>query len=115
MKQFGCVSTPEGTIVGIVVNSFTSAESTEVAEARNEKGKVTDLKSYSVSESVNVRGLLDISEDQDFKIKAGYVFSLNGKDYLIESVNRTENNNTYVEVDFNAKRADDAAIEPIAE
>lgn len=106
-RQFGIITTPAGTVTGLVVTSFTSSTSAEIAEARNEQGYVTDLKAYSKGTSISVRGLLDST---DVTVSAGDTFSLSGKDYIIESVNRTESNTAYIEIDFSARTADAAVI-----
>lgn len=106
-RQFGIISTPSGTISGLVVTSFTSSTSAEIAEARNEQGHVTDLKAYSKGTSVSVRGLLDSTEAS---VSAGDIFTLASVDYIIESVNRTETNTAYIEIDFSARTADAAEI-----
>lgn len=106
-RQFGIISTPSGTVSGLVVTSFTSSTSAEIAEARNEQGHVTDLKAYSKGTSVSVRGLLDNTE---VSVSAGDIFTLNSVDYIIESVNRTETNTAYIEIDFSARTADAAEI-----
>ena len=107
-RQFGIITTTSG-IASIVVTSFSTSHSAEIAEARDEEGKVTDLKAYSRGVSVSVRGYLDASE---VSIDAGDVLSLNGKDYLVESVNVSETNTNFVEVDFTARTADNALIDP---
>ena len=56
-RQFGIITTTTG-ISGIVVNSFSRNKTAEIAEARNEKGEVTDLKAYSKGETISVTGLL---------------------------------------------------------
>ena len=41
--QFGVVSTASG-VSSMVVNSFSTTENAEIAEARDAQGKVTDMK-----------------------------------------------------------------------
>ena len=106
-RQFGIITTPAGTVSGIVVTSFTQSTSAEIAEARNEQGYVTDLKAYSKGTSVNVRGLLDST---DVTVSAGDTLTLGNVNYIVESVNRSETNTAYIEVDFSARTADAAVI-----
>lgn len=81
-RQFGIITTTTG-ISGIVVNSFSRNKTAEIAEARNEKGEVTDLKAYSKGETISVTGLLDA---ESITIEPGSKLTLGEKDYIIESV-----------------------------
>ena len=106
-RQFGIITTTTG-ISGIVVNSFSRNKSAEIAEARNEKGEVTDLKAYSKGETISVTGLLDA---ESLTIEPGSKLTLGGKDYIIESVDQSETNTGYAEVTLSARTADSAQIE----
>lgn len=104
-RQFGIITTTTG-ITGIVVNSLTTNNTAEIAEARNEKGQVTDLKAYSKGETISVTGLLD----GDVTVEAGAKLTLGEKDYIIETVDRNETNIGFVEVSLSARTADAAEI-----
>ena len=106
-RQFGIITTTTG-ISGIVVNSFSRNKTAEIAEARNEKGEVTDLKAYSKGETISVTGLLDA---ESITIEPGSKLTLGEKDYIIESVDQSETNTGYVEVTLSARTADSAQIE----
>ena len=106
-RQFGIITTTTG-IAGIVVNSFSRNKTAEIAEARNEKGEVTDLKAYSKGETISVTGLLDA---ESITIEPGSKLTLGEKDYIIESVDQSETNTGYVEVTLSARTADSAQIE----
>jgi pyridoxine 5'-phosphate synthase PdxJ len=108
-RQFGIITTTTG-ITGIVVNSLTTSNSAEIAEARDENGKITDLKAYSKAETISVSGLLDGS----IGVQAGAKLTLNSVDYIIESVEISETNTGYTEVSLTARTADSAAIAPYA-
>ena len=108
-RQFGIITTTTG-ISGIVVNSLSRNKSAEIAEARNEKGEVTDLKAYSKGETISVTGLLDA---ESITIEPGSKLTL-GKDYIIESVDQSETNTGYAEVTLSARTADSAQIEAYA-
>lgn len=105
-RQFGIITTTTG-ITGIVVNSLTTNNTAEIAEARNEKGQVTDLKAYSKGETISITGLLD----GDVTVEAGAKLTLGEKDYIIETVDRNETNTGYVEVSLSARTADAATID----
>ena len=109
-KQFGIITTTTG-ISGIVVNSLTRNRTAEIAEARNEKGQVTDLKAYSTGETISVTGLLDA---EALTIEPGSKLTLGEKDYIIESVDQNETNTGYTEVTLSARTADSADIDPYA-
>ncbi len=104
-RQFGIITTTTG-ITGIVVNSLTTNNTAEIAEARNEKGQVTDLKAYSKGETISITGLLD----GDVTVEAGAKLTLGEKDYIIETVDRNETNIGFVEVSLSARTADAAEI-----
>lgn len=53
-RKFGIVTNLTGLQAGIVVNSLTYNESCETAEARNDKGQITDIASYSRGTSVSI-------------------------------------------------------------
>ena len=109
-KQFGIITTTTG-ISGIVVNSLTRNRTAEIAEARNEKGQVTDLKAYSTGETISVTGLLDA---EALTIEPGSKLTLGEKDYIIESVDQNETNTGYTEVTLSARTADSVDIDPYA-
>ena len=109
-KQFGIITTTTG-ISGIVVNSLTRNRTAEIAEARNEKGQVTDLKAYSTGETISVTGLLDA---EALTIEPGSKLTLGEKDYIIESGDQNETNTGYTEVTLSARTADSADIDPYA-
>ena len=58
-RKFGIITSVENLQAGIVVNGITRNESAEIAEARNEKGQITDLAAYSRAESISVQGVID--------------------------------------------------------
>lgn len=105
-RQFGIITTTEG-VTGIVVQSLSTSNTAEIAEARNEKGQVTDLKAYSKSQTISVTGLLN----GEITVEAGAKLTLGEKDYIIETVDRNETNTGYVEVSLSARTADAATID----
>lgn len=111
-RKFGIVTSLTGLQAGIVVNGITRDESAEIAEARNEKGEVTDLQAYSVGESISVQGVID--DEKGEIVKAGSKLTLAGRDYIVESVNKPETNTGFCEATINARTADSAVITPKA-
>lgn len=105
-RMFGIITTATG-VTGIVINSLTINNTAEIAEARNEKGQVTDLKAYSKGETISVTGLLD----GETTVSAGETLTIGEKNYIIESVDRNETNTGYVEVSLSARTADAAVID----
>ena len=111
-RKFGIVTNLTGLQAGIVVNSITRDESAEIAEARNEKGEVTDLQAYSVGESISVQGVID--DEKGEIVKAGSKLTLASRDYIVESVNKPETNTGFCEATINARTADSAVTTPKA-
>ena len=94
-RQFGIITNLEGLQAGIVVNSLTYNEACETAEARNEKGQITDLASYSRSTTLSIDGLLDTTEDVSL-VKAGNKITIANTDF--------------VQVSISARTSDEATI-----
>ena len=93
---------------GICVNSLDTNETVETAEARNEKGAITDLAGYSQRREITVTGVLDTAKGT--LVTAGSKLTLGGKDYLVNSVQRRESNTSFVEVTLGCTGADEAEI-----
>lgn len=108
-RKFGIITSVTGLTAGIVVQSLTYNESAEVAEARNETGALTDMASYSRSTSLSISGLLDESDGVTL-VKAGDKLTLDSKEYLIESVDKTESNTDFVRVSLSCRTADNVTI-----
>lgn len=85
-RQFGIVTSLSGLTAGIAVNSLDFDDTVETAEARNEKGKITDLAAYSEKTTVSISGVVDTAKGE--LVKAGSSITLGGKTYLIESVKK---------------------------
>jgi hypothetical protein len=113
-RKFGIITSVEGLTAGVVVESLSYSESAETAEARNETGAVTDLASYSRSTTLSISGLLDESEGVTLA-KAGNKLTLDGKEYLIESVDKNESNTDFVRVSLSCRTADNVTIHIINE
>ena len=105
-RQFGIISATSG-VAGIIITSFNRSSSSEVAEARNEQGKIIDLKAYSKGEKIQINGLLDTA---DFTFSAGDILTIGEKQYLIESAEITESNTGFAGVSVSARTADNTEI-----
>ena len=112
-RAFGIVTSVAGLTAGICVNSLDTTESVDVAEARDEKGKITDLAGYSQRREITVTGVLDSAKGT--LVTAGSKLTLGGKDYLVNSVQRRESNQNFVEVTLGCTGADDALIYIVGE
>lgn len=107
-RSFGIVTSVQGVSGGLVINSLSFSESAEIAECRGEKGEVLDLAAYSKAKTVNITGYLDSSKGT--LATAGSKITLDGKDWIIDSVSKNESNSTFVEVSISARSADSAII-----
>lgn len=110
-RQFGIITNTSGGVTDVVINSCEKSGSVEVAEARDEQGKVTDRKAYSKQTSYNIRGLLNAS---GASIEAGDVITFGGVSYLVTNATQTESNTAYVEYAITADTADSATNEAYA-
>lgn len=109
-RKFGIITSVENLQAGIVVNSITRNESAEIAEARNEKGQITDLAAYSRAESISVQGVID--DAKGTIVKAGSKLTLDTVDYIVESVDKPETNTGLLRGDDQRRTADGATIIP---
>lgn len=107
-RQFGIITSITGLQAGIMVNSLDFNEQVETAEARNEKGAITDIAGYSNSKTVSIQGVMDTAKGS--VATAGSVLTLDGKQWLIDSVARRESNTGFVELTISARTADNAEI-----
>lgn len=112
-RKFGIITDVSGITGGIMINSLSFTENAETAEARNEKGQVTDYAAYSRNSTCNITGVLDTAKGE--LAKAGSKITFDGKDWIIDSVSKNESNSTFVEVSVSCKSADDAIITIIGE
>lgn len=107
-RKFGIITSLAGLTGGIMVNSLSFNETAEIAEARNETGEITDYVGFSRATTVSVTGVMDTAKGD--LATAGSVLTLGGKDYIIDSVSRNQNNTAFVEVTISARTADNAII-----
>lgn len=112
-RKYGIITNVQGLQSGICVNSLSYSESAEIAEARNEKGQITDYFAFSNAKTVSITGVMDTAKGE--LATAGSKLTLNGKDWIIDSVSKNETNTGAVEVTISAKTADNAIITIISE
>ena len=105
--KFGIITPATGIPEQITINSLTRSKSAESAEARNEKGQVTDLKAYSKGESISITGVLKADGSA---VEPGTKITIDSKDYIIESAEQTESNTEFVQYSITARTADSAEI-----
>ena len=109
-KKFGVITTVSGLSGAMVVNNLTTSESVEIAEARDESGKVTDRKVFSKTTSYKGDGLLDTNDVPASAVSAGATIVIAGNTCLIESCDVTEANNDFAKVSFTATHKDDETV-----
>ena len=107
-RQFGIITNVAGMQAGICVNSLNIDQNVETAEARDSKGKITDLAAFSKSKSISVSGVMDTANGT--LATAGSMLTIGNENYLIESVSKSETNTDFVQVTINGRTADGANI-----
>lgn len=108
-RRFGVTSDVEGLKQGIIVNNISHSDSTETAEARNEKGQLIDLAVYGGGDEISVDGLV-VGDG----VKAGTVVTIGGKNYLVTTTSKTESNTAFQTANFNARYAEDCYYWPMS-
>lgn len=104
--QFGIITTVAG-MESIVIQSINNRTSVDIAEARDETGKVIALKAYSQAKHVDIRALVNTN---NVKTAAGQTLSIDNQTYIIETTDQAETNVGWVEVSLAARTADSATI-----
>lgn len=99
-RQFGIVTTSTG-VTSIVIQSLQYGTSVETANAMDENGVIIDINGYGKKTSVTIKGLLDGS----IGVAAGDKIEVNSESYIITSVQVSESNTGYAEVDISAEGA----------
>lgn len=98
-----------------VVQSCGVNTSQENAEARDEQGKVIELRSYSQSDELSIEALITSGKTPP---KAGEKVTIRAEkgnlagDYLCTSSNVTQSNTDYQKVSITLQKKDSAAIVP---
>lgn len=107
-RKWGIISDVSGVTQGIMINSLDFNETVETAQARNELGQIVDIAAYSNAKTVSIQGLMDTAKGS--VATAGSIITLDGKQWLIDSVAKRESNTGFVELTISARTADNAQI-----
>lgn len=107
-RKFGIISDVSNITGGIMINSLDFSENVETAQARNEHGEIVDIAGYSNSKTVSITGYMDTAKGS--VAVAGSILTIDGHNWLIDSVSRREANTGFVELTITARTADNATI-----
>lgn len=90
-RYFGVTTDLSGTIgTGLIANSITHNDNVDVAEARDERGKLLNLCPYSEGKEMTIDGLFVGSG-----VDVGSVFTIGDRDYLVSNSSHTESNTAF--------------------
>lgn len=105
-RIFGITTDLSGSIGdGLIANSVQYSNTTEVAEARDEKGGLLDLASYSKSGELTIDGLF-VGDG----VEVGTKITIGGKDYLVSQSNKSETNTAFQTGSVTARYGDDFTV-----
>ena len=105
-RYFGVTTDLSGNIGnGIIANSIQHSNTVDVAEARDEKGKLLDLAPYSKSSEISIDGLF-----VGTGVDVGSVVDIGGIDYLVSQSNKTESNTEFQQASVTARCGDDDTV-----
>ena len=105
-RQFGIISTSEG-IADAIIQTKDATNAVEVADVRDESGKMIERRAYSESTEVSVDAILDAAAPT---VKAGDLMVSGGKNLMINSVQEVERNTDFVHLSINASNSDNALL-----
>ena len=101
-RYFGITTDLSGSIGGgIIANNFQKNNTVDVAEARDEHGKLLDLAAYSQSTEITIDGLFVGSG-----VDVGTKVTIGGIDYLVSQSNKTEANTAFQTASVTARCGD---------
>lgn len=107
-RVFGVTSDVTGLAGGLIANTISFTKNVETAEARNEKGQITDIAAYSKSEEISVNGVYVGSG-----IEPGTTVTIGSKTYLVTNSTKNESNTAFQEGSITARSADSAVYHTI--
>lgn len=110
-RLFGIISDKTGIPSALIVNNLNRSQAAQIAEARDENGKVIRQQAYSIQKSVNLNGITTASDPID----AGKQITIAGENYLVDQAAQNESNTAFVDVSISAVHSDKAAITQIGE
>ena len=108
-RKFGVTSNLSGLAAGIMVNSISHSDSTETAQARNEKGQLVDLAVYGGGDEITIDGLVEGDG-----VAAGTTVNIDGKWYLVTSSSKNESNTAFQTASVNARYAPSCDYWPLS-
>lgn len=108
-RTFGITSNTGALSGGLIVNSLNSQKTTDVAEARNEKGQIIDLAAYSLNETLSIDGLFVGNG-----VEPGTVVTVGSKEYLVTDSSKTESNTDFQQGSISCRRSDEATLHPLS-
>ena len=106
--KFGIISNG-ASATGLVVQSCNKDENVEIAEARNEQGRVAELKAYSKGVTYSITGLVKDGENEN-AVEVGSTVTIDNLNLIVESVSKQETNTGFVQVTMTCRTADSATI-----
>ena len=89
-RKFGITTNRLSGAGGMVVNNITVNHNTEVAQARDQTGRIIDLVAYSLEDEITVNGLYTGE-----MVTPGTALTVNDTSYLITNTGREESNTTF--------------------
>lgn len=90
--QFGIVTTATG-VGTVVIQSISSNESVQTAQALDEFGNIIAVNGYSAAVSGSMQVLLDGS----LEVAAGDIITIGGNSVIITGIDKSETNTGYAE------------------
>ena len=90
--QFGVVTTATG-VGSIIIQSITSNDSVQTAQALDELGNIVAINGYSRANSGSIQALLDGS----ISVAAGDTITIGGEEKIVTGVDLNETNTGYAE------------------
>ena len=105
-RIFGVTSELSG-FTGFIANSFSSNETAETAEARDEKGKLLDLAPYSKSKEITLEALITTESNA---AAVGSKVSIGGVDALVAGINKQESNTDFQRATLTLRQGDDDTV-----
>ena len=110
-RKFGIITNVDGITGGILVNGYDEDQTVQSATAKDEKGRTVDIAAYSLEKSATISGVMDTAKGD--LATAGSILTIDGKEWLIQSVKRTQSNQDFVQLSLTIKTADNAIITPV--
>lgn len=108
-RLFGIVTDLDNKPAALLISGLTKSETAQIAEARNEQGKVDELYAYSIGKTVNFNGITSA----EIPITAGSMITAGGQSFLVDNATQTESNTAWVDFSASAQTGDTAKISTV--